>query len=234
MPTNLTEDKYVAAVELRPGNPQVVHHLLALHRHARAAGRKLEKAGQENEKNNPVVDVHTGGPSKYDRGPGYTRTMGVGFLPRAGMMGWAPGIQPRYMPEGVGFHLPKNSDIVMQIHYHRNGRVEKDRTQVGLYFAKKKIEHPYQAGAVTGGSGTGPLRFFFSIPPGDGNFKLDGDAWATQGFHDAVDHAAHAPARQGDQRHDDAAGAARSKSCWRSSNGTTTGRRCISSRSRSR
>lgn len=181
MPTNLTEDKYVAAVELRPGNPQVVHHLL-LFIDAAGQGRALEKSGQERELKNPVVDPHTGQPSKYDRGPGYTRTMGVGFLPRASLMGWAPGIQPRYMPEGVGFLLPKGSDVVMQVHYHRNGRAEKDRTQVGLYFAKKKIEHPYQGGAVTGGSGSGPLRFLFAIPPGADNFKLDGNSYAWQDF----------------------------------------------------
>lgn len=181
MPTKLTEDQYVAAVELRPGNPQVVHHLL-LFIDSAGSGRKLEIAAQDQEKKNPAIDEHTKLPSKYDRGPGYTRTMGVGFLPRAGMMGWAPGIQPYFLPEGVGFHLPKNSDIVMQVHYHRNGRAERDRTQIGLYFAKKKIEHPYQAGAVTGGAGSGPLRFLFAIPPGDSNFKLTGDTWASQDF----------------------------------------------------
>lgn len=181
MPTNLTEDKYVAAVEMRPGNPQVVHHLL-LFIDTAGQGRALEKTAQENQKANPVIDEHTRLPSKYDIGPGYTRTMGVGFIPRGSLMGWAPGIQARYMPEGVGFHLPKNSDVVMQVHYHRNGRVEKDKTQIGLYFAKKKIEHPYQAGTVAGGSGSGPLRLMFSIPPGEERFKLDGDAYATKDF----------------------------------------------------
>lgn len=181
MPTNLAEDKYIAAIEMRPGNPQVVHHLL-LFVDTAGNGRKLEQQAQEREKTNPVVDPHTGQVSKYDRGPGYSRMMGVGFLPRTGMLGWAPGIQPRWMPEGVGFHLPKKADIIMQVHYHRNGRAEKDRTQVGLYFAKKKIEHPFQAAAVTGGVGEGALRYFFAIPPGADNFKLDGDLWASRDF----------------------------------------------------
>jgi len=181
MPTKLPEDTYVAAVELRPGNPQVVHHLL-LFIDTTEAGRKLEKDSQQKELNEPVLDVHTGKASLFDRGPGYSRTMGVGFLPRSGLMGWAPGIQPRYMPEGVGFLLPKNCDVVMQVHYHRNGRAEKDRTQIGLYFAKKKIEHPYQASQVAGGSGSGPLRFFFSIPAGAERFKLDGNSWASHDF----------------------------------------------------
>lgn len=173
LPTKFTEDKYVAAVEMRPGNPQVVHHLI-LFVDTAGNGRTLEKAAQEKEKNNPVIDEHTGQVSKFDRGPGYTRTMGVGFIPRQNMLGWAPGFQPHYQPDGVGFLLPKNADVVMQIHYHRNGRAEKDRTQIGLYFAKKKIEHPYQSGPVTG--------FFLSIPPGEANFKVTGDAWALKDF----------------------------------------------------
>jgi peroxiredoxin len=181
MPTKLTEDKYVAAVELRPGNPQVVHHVL-LFVDTMGQARKLELTDQEKEQKNPVVDEHTGKPSKYDRGPGYTRTMGVGFLPKINLTGWAPGYNSRLFPEGVGIFLPKNADVVMQVHYHRNGRAEKDRTRVGLYFAKKKMDHPYQSGAVAGGAGKGPFRFFFSIPPGEERFRLDGDTWATQDF----------------------------------------------------
>jgi peroxiredoxin/mono/diheme cytochrome c family protein len=181
MPTKFDEDKYVAAIEHRPGNSQIVHHLL-LFSDTTGAGRNLEKAAQEREKKNPDIDEHSGQPSKYDKGPGYTRNMGVGFLPRNGLMGWAPGIQPRYLPDGVGFVLPKGADIVMQVHYHRNGRAERDRTQIGLYFGKKKLDHPYQSAPVTGGSGSGPLRYFFSIPPGEERFKLDGDLWASKDF----------------------------------------------------
>jgi peroxiredoxin len=181
MPTNLPEDKYVAAVEVRPGNPQVVHHAI-LFIDTAGQGRKLELAGQEREKKNPVIDDHTGEPSKYDRGPGYTQSMGVGFLPKGTLSGWAPGYLPRFLPDGVGMFLPKNSDVVMQVHYHRNGRAEKDKTQVGIYFAKKPVDRPYQPGTIAGGSGLGALRFLFSIPPGQERFPLDGDAWATQDF----------------------------------------------------
>ena len=53
---------------------------------------------------------------------------------------------PRFLPDKSGFYLPKNSDIVMQVHYHRNGRIEKDRTQIGLYFAKEDVERPWRTG----------------------------------------------------------------------------------------
>ena len=39
--------------------------------------------------------------------------------------------------------LPKGSDVVMQMHYHRNGKPEKDRTKIGLYFAKKPVERAH-------------------------------------------------------------------------------------------
>ncbi len=177
MPTKLKEEKYISAVELRPGNPQVVHHLL-LFIDTAGAGRKLEIEAQQKEKDNPIIDEHTKLPTKYDRGPGYTRSMGVGFLPTRGLMGWAPGIQPRYLPDGVGFVLPKESDIVMQVHYHRNGRAERDKTQLGLYFAKKKIEYPYQASAIAGN----PLKLVLGIPAGEANFKIDGSSVATGDF----------------------------------------------------
>jgi hypothetical protein len=81
--------------------------------------------------------------------------MGVGFTPVAGKFGglggWAPGQRPRYLPDGYGYPLPKGADVVVQLHYHRNGRVEKDRTSVGLYFAKEGKEiKPFKSGVIPG------------------------------------------------------------------------------------
>ena len=42
LPTNLTEDKYVTAVEVKPGNPRIVHHTLNFFDHTGEA-RKLEQ-----------------------------------------------------------------------------------------------------------------------------------------------------------------------------------------------
>jgi peroxiredoxin len=185
MPTKLKEDVYVSAVEVRPTNPRIVHHAL-LFIDTMGKGRVLEKRAQEEEAKKPKLDLPQGGHftdgSVLDRGPGYTKAMGVGFIPQGGLSGWAPGTQAYHLPDGIGFLLPKNSDVVMQVHFHRNGRTERDRTQVGLYFAKKKVERPIQGGVIAGGKGTGPLRTFFSIPAGDADFRVDGDIWATKDF----------------------------------------------------
>lgn len=180
LPTNLPEDVQVTAVELRPSNPRVVHHVL-LFIDGQGQGRKLEKAAQERKEEPESGHLRKG--NSADRGPGYTVAMGVGFVPQGGLSGWAPGQMPRYLPEGVAFNLPKGSDIVMQVHFHRNGRLERDRTQLGLYFAKKKAERSFQGGVIAGGgSGLGPLRMFFSIPAGEEHYRLKGETWATGDF----------------------------------------------------
>jgi hypothetical protein len=174
LPTNLPKDVYVGAVEIRPGNPRIVHHTLLFIDNT-GQGRKLEKAAQakrqdKDEHGNPVLD----------QGPGYGVTMGVGFIPQGGLSGWAPGQMPRYLPDGYGFFVPKGADIVMQVHYHRNGRLERDRMQVGLYFAKKQEScKPFQGSIIAGGQGQGALRMFFAIPAGADRFKLNGSMWAT-------------------------------------------------------
>jgi peroxiredoxin len=162
LPTELKEDRFVVAYEIRAGNPRVVHHTLNF-LDTQGRGRRIEEREMKREKQ----------PNEKDVGPGYTSRMGPGFFPPSGEVGgWAPGLRPHYMPEGVGYYLPKGSDVVMQIHYHRTGRVEKDKTRLGLYFAKKQADKPLQPIAVPG-------RFLF-IPAGATNYKVQGDVWLAQ------------------------------------------------------
>jgi hypothetical protein len=165
LPTGLTEDRYVIAYEVRPGNRRVVHHTLNFIDTA-GRGRALEHEQQEK-------DAEAGADLE-DHGPGYSRRMGVGFAPRGGIGGWAPGQQPHFVPEGVGFALPKNSDVVLQVHYHRTGRVETDRPQIGLYLAKKPVQRTIEA-VVISPSIRNPLNFI--IPPGLSDYRIKGSIW---------------------------------------------------------
>lgn len=119
LPTGLTEDRDVVAVEVRPGNPKVLHHVLNFV-DTKGAARKLDAS-------DPLPG--------YDSGPG-----GVGFLPDGAIGGWAPGNMPRFMPQGMGRLLPKNSDLVIQVHYHKTGKPEVDKTTIGIYFAKEPVK----------------------------------------------------------------------------------------------
>src|SRR6185503_10939696 len=77
-----------------------------------------------------------------DPGPGYTSGGGgIGFSPKlGGLGGWAPGNEPRLLEDGTGIFLPKGVDIVLQVHYHKTGKPEVDRTQIGLYYSKKPVD----------------------------------------------------------------------------------------------
>jgi len=118
LPSGVTEDRTVSAVEFRPGNRRVVHHALFF----------LDSSGQARKKD------------EAEKGPGYSTFGGIGFTPTGGLGGWAPGAAPRFLPDGIGKMMKKDSDLVLQIHYHPSGKAEKDRSTVGIYFTKKPAE----------------------------------------------------------------------------------------------
>lgn len=143
LPTGFAEDRYVSAVELRPGNRAVVHHVL-LFLDTSGAARKLAARSSE---------------------PGYEAFGGLGFLPAGGLGGWAPGNLPRRLPKGVGMLLPKGADLVMQVHYHRSGKQEQDRTRIGLYFVDAPVDKQLHVLPV--------INPFLRIPAGEKNHRVD-------------------------------------------------------------
>jgi hypothetical protein len=110
IPLHLTADKYVRALEFRPEARSVVHHALFL-LDSGHIGRQL--------------------------GESYSCFGTPGFLPSGALGGWTPGTQPARMPDGLQLILRKDSDLVMQIHYHPTGRPETDQSTLGLYFTDK-------------------------------------------------------------------------------------------------
>ncbi len=59
----------------------------------------------------------------------------------------------------------------MQVHYHRTGKPETDRTKLGLYFAKKPVDRPFQTVSVGGMS---PLS---EIPANVPDYNAHGSVW---------------------------------------------------------
>jgi mono/diheme cytochrome c family protein len=119
IPLNLTKDQYVTAVEYRPSNPRIVHHSLFY----------LDNSGMARQ-------LEAESPDK----PGYARTGSPGFVPSGGLGGWAPGVTPRFLPDGVGRPVRAGADLVLHTHFHPSGKPEKEQSMVGLYFAKKPPE----------------------------------------------------------------------------------------------
>jgi len=113
LPLGLTEDKWIAAMDMRPSSRAVVHHVLYF---ADPTGRIHQRPSQEAE-------------------PGFSGMRAGGASIALG--GWAVGAQPHFFPEGLALRLPKGSDLVIQYHFHPTGKPEAEKSLVGFYFAKK-------------------------------------------------------------------------------------------------
>lgn len=142
IPTNLRGDRYVSAIDIRPGNRKIVHHVIAY----------VDPTGASAQ-----LDAN-------DPGPGYTAFGGPGFANYDTLGGWVPGQRPFFNLDGVASKLPKDARIVLQIHYHPTGREESDRTQIGIYFAKTPVKKTLYYLPL--------VNTTFEIPPGDNRYKV--------------------------------------------------------------
>ncbi|HWB87288.1 MAG TPA: hypothetical protein VG675_24310 [Bryobacteraceae bacterium] len=138
VPLNLTTDRYVKTVEFHPGDPRVVHHAL-FYLDTSGEARKLDDAAP---------------------GPGYPCFGGPQIAPSGSLGGWAPGANPAPVPEGAAHFVPKDADLVMQIHYHPSGKPETDQSSMGLMFTEKPTKG--LAGMELG-------TYLINIPAGDAN-----------------------------------------------------------------
>lgn len=144
LPIPITEEKYVSAVEFRPGNRKVVHHAI-FYLDGTGAARKLE--------------------DKSDDGQiGYPSFGGPGFPPTGALGGWAPGATPIPLPEGVAKPLKPGTDLVLQLHLHLSGKPEEEASTIGIYFAKKPPTR-FAMGAIMGSKN-------IDIPAGDKDYHV--------------------------------------------------------------
>jgi hypothetical protein len=61
--------------------------------------------------------------------------------------------------------------VILQVHYHRTGKPETDRTRIGLYFAKKPVEKAWNTLVITG------MTPFSFIPAGKADHVEKGSGW---------------------------------------------------------
>jgi len=145
IPTNYPEGRFVTDVETKPGNRNVVHHVLC---YVDTSGVARKKDGKDGK-------------------PGYTSFGGPGFVPAGSLGGWAPGLQAQSLPSGDGMWLPKGADIVLQVHYHKDGKTETDLSQIGVKFAKNPIDKRVRWESLD--------NELISIKPGDSHYEITAD-----------------------------------------------------------
>ncbi len=146
LPLNVDQEKFVAAVEFRPDNRKIVHHALFF-LDANGAAAKKEAA-------------------THDGNPGYTAFGGPGFTPTGGLGGWAPGAAPDLLPQGWGRRVRQGSDLIVQCHFHPDGKDETETFSLGIYYTKTRPKHVVVGGNVH--------SFKINIPPGEKNYVVKG------------------------------------------------------------
>jgi mono/diheme cytochrome c family protein len=155
VPTNFTEDRWVQAFEVRPGNRATVHHVIvytrppAQPRPAAAQTTSTPPAPRptplfEFAENMEIPAGQTGGKQlppeeRKPAGPN-DRPMPKTLGPSVGA--YVPGMPLRVYPEGTATRLRAGSTLIFQMHYTPTGTATTDRTSIGLIFAKEppKIE----------------------------------------------------------------------------------------------
>jgi hypothetical protein len=151
IPSELTEDKAIVAMDFRPGNPAVVHHCIAYMDRSGVARRIDEKSEA------PGFSVFG---ETYDAQGEWFEPNGLDTTSQ--IAGWAPGTQPYRLPPGVGQHLGAGGDFVLEVHYHLNGKATTDQSALALYFADEPVER-YSVGMVIGTEN-------IDIPPGEPDY----------------------------------------------------------------
>jgi mono/diheme cytochrome c family protein len=183
---NLTEDKWVKAIEFR-SSAKASHHALFF---IDPTGQAVKADGADKRPGFTGMTFLAGGLAGGNgvRGNGARAAQseqrgqagqfgGVGqILERlgragnsAGLGGWAVGGAPHFLPQGLARSLPKGSDLVLQMHFHPTGKIEHEQATVGFYFSKEPpkqtlaaIQLPPLFGALAG----------IDIPAGEKHFVI--------------------------------------------------------------
>lgn len=143
---------YVTGFEVAPGEPSIVHHALV---HAVTGGEAARIL---------ALDA-------ADEAPGWDCFgQSVSLLHAAGLGGWAPGYGPTQYPAGLGFAVPADAVILMQVHYHLPSRASHrpDLTRLRFWLADEVEREAISIGAAN------PLWLLdggMKIPAGDADVR---------------------------------------------------------------
>ncbi len=176
VPTNFTEDRYVQMAEARPGNRRVVHHVIAFvvrpgsPNMAKIPKEQRDKMLEMSLKTSPfyrdgyLIRLKPDQPVYNDANefpPNLRGDAGIGDF----LTGYAPGSVPSVWNPGVAKKIPAGAIIRLQIHYSKvAGSEQKDRSKIGLIFAKQAPEKMIKSRAAS--------NIYFQIPPGAERHKV--------------------------------------------------------------
>jgi tetratricopeptide (TPR) repeat protein len=115
IPVPVMTTRWVKAIEIRPGNPRVIHHASVIIDRSRSARRqeKISGAGF----------------------PGMDLTLAeTTFDPDSSFLAWKPASIPAAEPDGMAWRADPGMDLVLNVHLRPSGKAEMVSPSIGLYF----------------------------------------------------------------------------------------------------
>jgi len=163
IPTGFTEDKWVTAIEVRPSNRAVVHHINASTLSPSNTGtRGGLKPGEYY-----ALDIEAGNRALVAAGkepPMFARA-GEDELLEV----YVPGTVAKPLKPGQARLIHKGSDIMLQLHYTATtGKPEEDWASVGFLFTDKPPVERIRGALI--------LNAHFTLPAKDGNARVEARA----------------------------------------------------------
>ena len=168
IPTSLTEEKWVQAIEVLPGAHEVVHHVLVYARvppQPRPEGAPVPAAAPPAGATPPTPLFIRNRAHGTPPDPPRKDSVNMRRNPLGALIGsMAPGTTVQEFPLGTALRLRPGTILTLQMHYTAHGEAMKDRTQVGFRFAKEiPNEEMFTANFVNGS---------FTIPAGAKDYAV--------------------------------------------------------------
>jgi tetratricopeptide (TPR) repeat protein len=107
----IEKTRYIRAVEIDPGNRQVVHH----------ANLLVDRLAAQPAAGFPGMDL------AIMRSP---------FDPDGNFLFWKPGSTPHVEPDGFAWRLDPGNELVLNVHMHSSGKPEEVRPSIALFFTE--------------------------------------------------------------------------------------------------
>ena len=178
VPTNFTEDKWVQAIEIRPGVRSVVHHVLVFASEPGGATRQ-----QPFVQRNPGAAPTAAGPIAQQVSPEViaalrNRAQTAGSMRGPLIATTAPGTNAMVFRPGEALRIKAGAVLTLQVHYTATGKPEKDKSSVGFVFAKEPPKQEVRSAAFVNAQ--------LAIPAGASNHRVDSLIEFTQDSHIAA------------------------------------------------
>lgn len=119
IPVPISSTRYVRAVEILPGNKQIVHHANIL----------IDRTGLSRQRDEQDPEVGFAGMD--------VAMESETFEPDSHFLFWKPGTPPHTEPDDMAWRIDKGNDLVLNMHLQPSGKPELVQPIVGLYFSDR-------------------------------------------------------------------------------------------------